>query len=153
MRASRKTQCGRRHVNASELAQLAICERRVLFEPELGKRHSQGRTTALMRGSKAHADFYDDALQLQQAERAQGRCFIATAVYGESTETAILRRFRDEVLLRRAPGRRFVAVYYRIAPPFASVLERSSVLAFVVRLALKPLVFVAALVTNQSRNV
>jgi len=42
-----------------------------------------------------------------------GPCFVATVVFGEDApQVASLRRFRDEVLMRRPAGRRFVRWYY-----------------------------------------
>jgi len=64
-----------------------------------------------------------------------GFCFIATAAYG--TETAsqldILRDFRNQVLLKSAPGSRFVAAYYRLSPPVAAFIAKNDFLRAVVR--------------------
>jgi SmpA / OmlA family len=48
-------------------------------------------------------------------------CFVATAVYRSEQcgKVQILRRFRDEVLLRTALGRLAVKGYYRLSPPVA----------------------------------
>src|SRR5262249_20727946 len=44
-------------------------------------------------------------------------CYLATYVYGSgSKEVALLRRFRDEVLLRRATLALLVSLYYRVSP-------------------------------------
>jgi hypothetical protein len=44
-------------------------------------------------------------------------CYVATCVYGaDSSEVAILRRFRDEVLLRSAAMALGVDIYYWISP-------------------------------------
>jgi len=49
--------------------------------------------------------------------RRGGPCYVATAVYGpEAPELDVLRRWRDEVLLRRPIGRAAVAWYYRASP-------------------------------------
>ncbi len=52
-------------------------------------------------------------------------CFIATAVYGDPSchEVRSLRNFRDEVLMRKPIGRRFVALYYKLSPPVTVWLE------------------------------
>jgi len=142
-------------VNASELAQLGVCERRLLFEHEFGPRHSDARDAALRRGSSAHDMFYADALSQQGGRRqtAAGPCFIASAVYGESRETVTLRHFRDEVLLRHAIGRWLVHVYYQVAPAIASFLARSERRRALARACLKPLVSLAAMVTERGRRV
>lgn len=56
---------------------------------------------------------------------AQSQCWIATAVYGSgSDEVAVLREFRDAVLLPSRSGRIFVAVYYLTAPGTAKLIKR-----------------------------
>ncbi|MBV8643954.1 MAG: hypothetical protein JO225_08565 [Candidatus Eremiobacteraeota bacterium] len=66
-------------------------------------------------------------------------CFIATAAFGTpfAAEVEVLRQFRDRFLTRGA-GAAFVRAYYRLAPPVATLVERSPWLAAVVRRALLP---------------
>ncbi len=70
-------------------------------------------------------------------------CFIATAAYGSPMHAHVesLRRFRDQVLMRFAAGRAFVAAYYRYSPPMAERIASSEALRAAVRAALWPLVF------------
>lgn len=70
-------------------------------------------------------------------------CFIATAAWGSwmHPHVASLRDFRDRVLMRNAPGRAFVAFYYRHSPPIAAFISRHDTLRAATRAALAPLVF------------
>lgn len=72
-----------------------------------------------------------------------GGCFIATAAYGSYFEShvKILRDFRDAYLLTNAPGRAFVAWYYRTAPPIADYIAGRAYLRMLVRWALTPVVY------------
>jgi len=71
-----------------------------------------------------------------------GWCFIATAVYGDyhAPEVIALRRFRDETLQPSILGRLFIALYYRLSPPVASLLHSKPVLANIAKKALDLLV-------------
>jgi hypothetical protein len=70
-------------------------------------------------------------------------CFIATAAWGSWMDPHVssLRGFRDDVLMRYAPGRAFVAFYYRNSPPLAEWISRHESRRAVARAALAPLVF------------
>lgn len=53
--AATKRSAGRpRRVSASELAQMAVCERRVLLEHRSGKQISEERLRAMQRGQRVH---------------------------------------------------------------------------------------------------
>ena len=57
-------------------------------------------------------------------------CFVITATMGDFNHpnVTLLRRFRDEWILKRASGKRFVAWYYRNGPKIADVIRESKVL-------------------------
>jgi hypothetical protein len=70
-------------------------------------------------------------------------CFIATACYGapDCAEVAVLRRFRDAVLLDSDAGTVLVRLYYRVSPSVAAFLRRRPLLGRIVRsVVLQPIV-------------
>ena len=85
------------------------------------------------------------------AEEKEG-CFIATAAYGTrlADEVAVLSEFRDRVLAPRWWGRAFVRGYYVTSPPVAEMVRRSGALRCMVRIALRPLIAAARVVSRQS---
>ncbi len=72
----------------------------------------------------------DDEEEARDAAADGGGCFVATAAYGDRLhpDVVALRRFRDEVLVRRAAGRAVVGAYRRWGPVLARVVapERAS---------------------------
>ena len=79
-----------------------------------------------------------------------GGCFIATAAYGSdmADDVVVLRDFRDEVLMKSAPGRWFVEEYYKYSPPVADIIRNNEVLKTTVRVGLKPLVWLVGKMEN-----
>ncbi|MDD3045000.1 MAG: tetratricopeptide repeat protein [Candidatus Delongbacteria bacterium] len=75
------------------------------------------------------------------AGQTQG-CFIATAVYGsyDCPEVLVLRRFRDEVLMKSFAGRSFVKFYYKIGPFIAKTAVRVPLLSKIFRFILDRMV-------------
>jgi hypothetical protein len=69
-----------------------------------------------------------------------GGCFIATAAFGSpmAPQVQLLREFRDRYLLTNAPGRLFVAAYYRVSPPLAKRVGESEILRAITRTGLLP---------------
>lgn len=127
-------------VSASELAQMGVCERRAKFEHDRGRRRTPEQMRVMERGLRAHEEFYREG---QDGARADGRCFVATLVFGEAPETRTLRCFRDQVMRRRALGRRLIVVYYRFAPAVCRFLNRRPILLPVTRWLLRGVVSVA----------
>ncbi|MBP1729525.1 MAG: Fibronectin, type domain protein, partial [Deltaproteobacteria bacterium] len=69
-------------------------------------------------------------------------CFIATAAYGyySAPQVQLLRDFRDRCLVTNAPGRAFVAWYYRYGPCGADFINAHPWCKPLVRLLLLPLI-------------
>ena len=72
-----------------------------------------------------------------------GACFIATAAYGSdmAQEVIVLKKFRDDYLLKTSVGKKFVRSYYQISPPIAAFIKDSEFLKNTVRVVLTPIVF------------
>ncbi|OIQ92191.1 hypothetical protein GALL_258680 [mine drainage metagenome] len=66
-----------RQVSASELAQMGVCERLMVFEQRHGKRLTLAQRKAIQRGLRTHRWFYRDR---HRDIAANGHCVIATQV-------------------------------------------------------------------------
>ena len=71
-----------------------------------------------------------------------GGCFIATAAFGSplAPQVAILREFRDKILVKSSVGRGFIHAYDRYSPALAEIVEKHEAVAVVIRFGLLPLV-------------
>jgi len=81
-----------------------------------------------------------------------GGCFIATAAFGSplQPQVLILKRFRDEVLMRSKGGRLLASAYYRVSPSIARAVADNGFLRFAVQAALLPLVASAWILLHPS---
>ena len=66
-------------VNASELAQMGVCERLVVFEHRCGKRLTVEQQQAIKRGLQAHKRFYRER---HRDSARLGRYFVAFMEFG-----------------------------------------------------------------------
>jgi len=53
-------------VGASELAQMGVCERLMLFEHRYGKRRTPRQQEAITRGQEAHGQFYRESVLISK---------------------------------------------------------------------------------------
>ncbi len=113
----------RRRIWASQLAQLARCEQKVVFEAQRGAHRTSREKERLEEGIAIHEALHQEAMARRHAggtSPVDRRCFIASALYGHAApETALLRAFRDQVLLVSRVGRLAVRCYYVLSPPIA----------------------------------
>ncbi len=116
---------------------MGVCERLALFEYRYGQRRSVQQRKSRARGGREHRRFY---LEGQEQWVRRGPCFIATLVYGEGYEVAVLRWFRDRVLRPLMPGRFLILMYYRTAPTVCRTLVRHPWLIGMMRALLRPVV-------------
>ena len=123
-------------VSASELAQMGVCERLVVFEHRYGKHSAASQRAAIQRVLKEHDRFYRDVVKISEKK---GRCYIATLTFGPGRETATLRMFRDRVLRPSPTGRWLIVAYYKTAPGVCAVLERWPWLQPIARAILRPI--------------
>lgn len=80
---------------------------------------------------------------VQQASKSDSSCFIATACYGNcnAPEVIVLRKYRDERLLKTSMGKKFVWFYYLLSPFLAKIISKSDFLKRYLReFFLKPIV-------------
>lgn len=125
-------------VSASELAQMAVCERLVVFEHRFGKRPTRAQMTAIGRGLRAHERFARNGLS---APQPTGRCFIATLLFGVGQETLIRHEFRDLVLTQCSAERWLIAMYYRASLGICWVLAHLPIAKAIARAMLRPVVW------------
>jgi hypothetical protein len=88
----------------------------------------------------------DDEDETDAMSASAGGCFVATAAYGSRThpDVVALRRFRDEVLVRSAPGRAFVAAYRVLGPRMAGFVVPGGASGRRARAVIAPLARLAA---------
>lgn len=125
MRKRKDRAKGEPFVSAKELAEMGFCEKRVLLAHLHGQRLTPEQRRSAERGLQAHERYYREGLAAVSATGGDRRCFVATHLYGDAAwQTQMLRRFRDEVLLRHRFGSALVEAYYAVAPGVCRMLVR-----------------------------
>ncbi len=75
---------------------------------------------------------------------SQKFCYLATYVYGaESEEVALLRRFRDEILIPNPALSKFVRVYYWLSPKMIRLFGKATYWKFIVKAVVTPVLWLA----------
>jgi len=81
---------------------------------------------------------YEKIMGHSGPKRKTGGCYIATVCYGNefSPEVIVLKRFRDDILLKKWYGRILVKIYYLFSPYCAKRLKNKKRLNKFIRMAL-----------------
>jgi len=115
-----------RIVRASDLAKMAVCEQKLVYEKRYGELLTPLQRERIRDGHRGHARYLRDAFVLNprvSSSDSKPWCFIATELWGESaSETELLRAFRDAVLRRHRLGRALIRTYYRSSPAIAAYI-------------------------------
>jgi hypothetical protein len=87
---------------------------------------------------KSSKEYVENLAKANGVVAKKGACFVATACYGnyDAPEVEVLRRYRDEILLRNFLGEMLVKFYYSISPYIARRIEKSDFLKKIVKLYL-----------------
>ena len=115
-----------RGIAASDLAKMAACEQKLVFEKRYGERLTPTQRERIRQGNDGHARYLREAFVLNPRVISSDRkpwCFIASELWGErAPETQLLRSFRDAVLRRHPFGRVLIRAYYRLSPAIAGYI-------------------------------
>lgn len=105
---------GRRRVSvsATELAQMGVCERLVVFEHQYGRRRTACQQTAIERGLTAHEKFYRDR-HLDSVRK--GRSRIALCLFGGGMDASTLWQILRRPAFPLADGRRLILIWCQMA--------------------------------------
>ena len=122
------------------------------LSPEVSVQLGPTQESAL---SNVMTDYPEPITAYPVLPNTSGRCFIATAAYGDfhAPEVQALRSFRDHYLLTSALGRMFVGWYYEHGPAAAALLDAHAGYKPMVRAALMPAVGLAIFMTRTSMAV
>lgn len=144
-----------RAVRASDLAKMAACEQKLVYEKRFGERLTRTQRERIRDGNYGHARYLREAFVLNPSVSSSDRkpwCFIATELWGErAPETELLRSLRDEVLRRYWLGRVLMRAYYRSSPAIAAWLACRPHTRQLAKLALTPAVAAARYALRDTR--
>ena len=99
--------------------------------------HSDKSDVLVRREEKVTVDIPNGSIS---SRYSRGACFVATATYKNPyhPDVEYLRKFRDQYLVKRKPGRLFIEWYYRKSGPYmASIIKHYPVLRYMCLATLK----------------
>lgn len=99
-----------KRISATELVSIVKCEKQSILNKERKFENDAYTEARRIEGIKAHAAFEKQNIQ-------DKRCYIATAIYGQSAyETKVLRIWRDNYLQHTQTGKIIIKIYYKMSP-------------------------------------
>ena len=144
-----------RAIRASDLAKVATCEQKLVYEKRYGERLTPAQRERIRDGNHGHARYLREAFVLNPGVRSSQSkpwCFIATELWGEhARETELLRSLRDAVLRRHTLGRALIRAYYRSSPAIAAYLARSPRARRLAKVGLVPMIAIARYALRNAR--
>jgi hypothetical protein len=82
-----------------------------------------------------------------------GGCFIATVCYGaDSDEVLVLKKFRDDFLLKYKIGEFFTDFYYKLSPIIARKIKRQIVIQGLFNVILRPIIHIVRKLIKKSNS-
>jgi len=127
------------YLSATTIAQCSYCENQLVLEKKYGSQKTDLGERRQHQGDEEHLRHHLAAVK--HGTSKDGRCFIASEVYGPlAPETEILRNFRDTSLSRNIFGRVFIAIYYDVSPVIVSIIKNMHLLRAPMKLILDALV-------------
>ena len=153
MRTRRRAK--RRAIRASDLAKMAACEQKLVFEKRYGERLTPAQRERIRQGNDGHARYLREAFVLNPGVRSSESkpwCFIASELWGErAPETKLLRSFRDMILRRHLVGRGLIRAYYRVSPEIAAYVAAHPRARVVTKFLLVPVIATARYALRYAR--
>lgn len=127
---TRTVEQSERRVSVTELADLGYCEQQAIYKHSGAQGHVQPKQRqARQRGEAEHERRHAKLTRHTFGHTSDKRCFIATAVYGETAwQTNALRDWRDTALRPHAAGRALIQCYYALSPALAARLPHHPLL-------------------------
>lgn len=116
-----------KYTSASQLAQMAVCERQVLLRTRMGDRKTAQQAVRAKWGNEVHDRIHREGhtpSPILHERPTDERCSIRTEVYGvDAPETARSHLHLDEVQIGTSTGNWLVILYSRFSLRIARVFD------------------------------